>query len=282
MSSDNIQFEERMEWTPIDGGLRLNAETSDRYWKLVHTQYAFCVLTRGAAEWRYRGRSFTVRPGRFYVCEPGEVHGTHRTHGPGDYSVHFMDPEWMSQMSQELATGEYPHFPAEGLDDLALWTQLVKLSTANADHREEYNQRLSAVLSNVLFAEAATRPQLTAPTLLRARSELRERFFANPSQTIRISDVARSLKVGYHSLVHDFSRHFGAAPYEYVALLRRQYVLHLLRSGPSERLRSLSAIGRHAGYSDVAHMSRDMRKNFGHPPSELARQLNISWAKRLP
>lgn len=280
MATKQSNSEEEMEWALLEGGVRLRATTSDRHWKIVHTQYAFCVLTRGAADWYYRRRSFTVLPRRLYVCEPGEIHGTYRTHGPGDYSVHFMDPEWMLGVSRELGVGAHPHFPAEGVDSPVLWNQMVELSSQSASESEEYCQRLSAILSSsILGHERAARPLLVNATLLRARTQLRERFFSAPSRTIRIRDVACDLGVGYHSLVHDFSRQFGAAPYEYVALLRRQYAMSLLRRGPNEHCRSLAAVRSAAGYCDAAHMSRDMRKHLGQAPRALARQLNQEWSR---
>lgn len=281
MGTRDSRDEEYIEWTPIEGGLRLNARSSNRNWKLFHTQYAFCTLTSGAADWNYRQSAFTVVPGKVYVCEPGEVHSSYRTHGPGDYSVHFFDPEWLSQVSLELGTGHEPHFKPGGLDSPHLWTSMAAVARANSGTKEDLNQRISAVLGDVLLAQAKRgRTVLPTPTLLRAREHLRERFFAKPTETIRIRDVARDLNVGYHSLVHDFSKHFGAAPYEFVGMLRRQYALQLLRRGPSEQLRSLAAIGSHAGYSDAAHLSRDLRKHFGHSPRDLAKQLNHSWGTR--
>jgi AraC-like DNA-binding protein len=271
---------EQMGWTPIDGGMRLDAEASDRLWKLVHTHYAFCVITKGAANWQYRGQSFTVQPGHVYICEPGEVHTTVKTHGPGDFSVHFMEPDWMCRLSEELGTGDVPHFDPEGLASPELWRRFVGLSRQGSLAPHQTSEDVSAVFSRALLAQSNIARPTPSALLAQARAYLRELFLSNPSRTIRIDDVARELRVGYHTFVHDFSRQFGAAPYEYVALLRRQYVLSLLRRGPNEQLRSLSAVGARAGYSDSAHLSRDLRKHFGHSPRELARQLNAAWSRR--
>ncbi len=272
---------EEMAWTAFDGGLRLNATHSDRSWKLVHTQYAFCALTQGAADWQYRRRSFTIQPGKVYVCEPGEVHATVRTYGPGDYTVLFLDLEWLTGLSEELAGVRAPHFPAEGITSPQLWQQMVAIASASGSSKEELTQRASVTLASAVAGrDIGQRTALRAPVLEKAKNQLRQRFASNPQQTIRIDEVARDLQLGYHTLVHDFSRHFGAAPYEYVAMLRRQYVLQLLRHGPCEQLGSMTAISRQAGYSDASHMSRDLRKHFGHPPQELATQLHAGWRKR--
>lgn len=279
VSVDRKGSEEKLGWTPIDGGMRLDAERNERLWKVVHTHYAFCVLTNGAADWQYRGESFTVRPGRVYVCEPGEVHTTVKIHHAGDFSVHFMEPDWMCRLSEELDTGPVPHFAPAGLASRELWRRLVALSRRTGTPHQT-SQDVSSAFSHALLTQSNRIRPTPKALMADARAHLRQRFFANPSHTIRIDDVARELRVGYHSFVHDFSREFGAAPYEYVALLRCQYALSLLRRGPNDELRSLSAVSSRAGYSDSAHLSRDLRKHFGHSPRELARQLNAAWLRR--
>lgn len=276
--------EERLSWAPIEGGMRLNAEASERCWKLVHTQYAFCVLKRGAADWNYRGRRFTVVPGKVYVLEPGEVHTTLRAHTPGDFSVSFLDAQWMARFSADLADLKEPHFGPEGLDSARAWRGLVDASDIDpAVDAEGYAQRLSASLAAALHAQTGQpNMALSKPTLERAKRALMERYLAAPGQRIRLQDVVRDLDVGYHRFVHEFSRQFGSAPYQYVKMLRARYVVERLRQGPSADIPSLTVLARHAGCSDMPHLSRELKHHFGLAPRELARQLDPNWVKRSP
>lgn len=281
--------QERLSWAAIEGGSRLNAEGSERCWTVAHTQYAFCVVTRGTADWNYRGHRFTVSPGKVYVLEPGEVHTTLRTHTPGDFSVSFLDPEWMSQWASDLANMKEPHFSPEGVESPAAWQGLVACSLLDpARDRDELSERLSRSLAATWGAESrANVPEraLVKPSKLvikRAKHALMERYMSAPTARIRLDEVARELGVGYHRFVHDFSLQFGAAPYQYVKMLRAQYVFEQLRSGPSSGVASLTALARHAGYADMPHMSRELRLHFGAAPRELARQLNPQWLKRTP
>lgn len=278
--------QERLSWAAIEGGSRLNAERSERCWTVVHTQYAFCVVTRGAADWSYRGHRFTVIPGKVYVLEPGEVHTTVRTHTAGDFSVSFLDPEWMSRFSSDLANLKEPHFLPGGVESFAAWRGLVECSLLDPvrDH-DELNERMSQSLVATLRAGsrggALTRVlKPSKPALERAKRALMDRYLSAPAERIRLDEVVLELGMGYHRFVHEFSLQFGAAPYQYVKMLRAQYVFDQLRSGPSRKVSSLTALARHAGYSDMPHMSRELRLHFGVAPRELARQLNPEWLKR--
>ncbi len=86
----------------------------------------------------------------------------------------------------------------------------------------------------------------------RARRMIRDQFYADPTQTVNITAIAKDLAVGYHTLVHEFSRHYGAPPYEYVNLLRAQYVVGRLRCGPTQDVPSLAALSKATGFLDPA------------------------------
>lgn len=273
---------ERLSWAAIEGGTRLNAENSERCWTLVHTEYAFCVLKRGAADWSYRGHRFTVVPGKVYVLEPGEVHTTLRAHMPGDFSVSFLEPAWMSQFGMELADREQLHFNAEGVDAPDAWNGLVHASTFDPDSQpEELAQSLSLGLSATLQGQPGKLVSYDSRSALqRAKRALMDRYLSAPSERIRLEEVVRDLGIGYHRFVRDFSLEFGAAPYQYVKMLRAKYVVEKLRKGPSAEIPTLTALASHAGYSDMPHLSRELKLHFAGAPREIARQLNQEWLKR--
>ncbi len=205
--SDESESSERLSWSPIDGGTRLNAENSKRCWTLVHTQYAFCVLERGAADWNYRGHRFTVVPGKVYVLEPGEVHTTVRAHVPGDFSVVFLDPAWMSRFAVDVADLEQPHFFAEGVESPEAWSGFIAASKLDpVTQGDELSQTLSSSLAASLRGRGdEPRSSGSRSTLKRAKRVLIDRYLSAPSERIRLEDVVRDLGVGYHRFVREFS-----------------------------------------------------------------------------
>ncbi len=112
---------EKIVWEALPGGVRLRVWNSDRCWKAIQTQYAFCIVHRGVAEWQYRGQTFNVAAGGVYPLEPGEVHSTRKVHRTGDFSVFFLDTQWVSNLASELCAEEHPHFEARGLQLIESW-----------------------------------------------------------------------------------------------------------------------------------------------------------------
>lgn len=270
---------ETIEWQPLLGGVRLNVWNSDRCWKAIQTQYAFCVVHRGVAEWHYRGQTFDVAAGGVYPLEPGEVHTTRKVHRTGDFSVFFLDPAWVSQVALEVVGTEQPHFDPQGLRSVEIWKMAMRAASMNSHcEADGLSEEMSRWVSAIVHANRR-RTRQPNQRINRARQMICDEFYSNPSQTVNIAAIAKEVGSGYHTLVHDFSRHFGAPPYEYVNLLRAQYVVKRLRLGPTSDAPSLAALSSAAGFSDPAHMSRNFRKHFYCSPSSAARQLHDGWRR---
>lgn len=272
---------EKVEWEPLPSGVRLRVWNSDRCWKAIQTQYAFCVVHRGVAEWQYRGQTFNVAAGGIYPLEPGEVHTTRKVHQTGDFSVFFMDPQWVSNLAREVADTDEAHFRARGVPSIDDWRVVSRAATLDVRQQSE---RLAEDMSlfiggAVIAASPHRRPTMPSHVVNRARQMIRDQYYADPSHTVNIRTIAKELGAGYHTLVHEFSRHYGAPPYEYVNLLRAQYVLARLRSGPTEQVPSLAVLSKAVGFSDPAHMSRNFRQHFYCSPSLAARQLHAGWRR---
>jgi len=277
--------QERMQWYAFDGGVMLDCSGSSRLWKVVHSHFTFCVLHHGGAQWTYRQRSFSVAPESVYVCEPGEVHTTTSVRCPGDFSVFFLDPEAIGNLSQELGAAGDPHFRAEGLQRQDLWRAFTQARALMAQQDGEgFQQRLSQLLSTVITSteQRARHSDVPLDKLVEARALLEQQFRADPTNVVRLQPIARQLGVAYHSLVHSFSKRFRLAPYQYVSALRAQYALKLLRQGPTQTCASLTALAHQSGYSDNAHLTRSFRQHWGQTPSVLAHQLRPAWLRRRP
>lgn len=274
---------EKIVWEPLQGGVRLRVWNSDRCWKAIQTQYAFCIVHRGVAEWQYRGQSFNVAEGGIYPLEPGEVHTTRKVHRTGDFSVFFLDTQWVSTLGGELVGTEHPHFDARGLQLIESWRVASRAASMNIElQSDSLAQELSRCIGGAVVHTAKRRVSMPSKVVARARQMIRDQFYAKPGQTVNIGAIAKDVGAGYHTLVHEFSRHYGAPPYEYVNLLRAQYVVGRLRSGPTSDVPSLGALSTAAGFSDPAHMSRNFRKHFYCSPSLAARQLNDGWRRGGP
>lgn len=271
-------------WTAFDGGMALSCVDSAKPWKILHSDFAFCALRSGAAHWAYRQRHFHVSPGAVYACEPGELHTTTRVICPGGFSVYFIEPQRVSLAAEQLGLGTQPHFKPDGLQRAKLWRDLLRLDEHVAEpDGEAFGQGMASLLANALTEALSTSSrQVRSEKELSRRvwDRLSEEFFAEPARTIRLEPIANEFGVSYYRLIHDFSKCFGAAPYELVGLLRLQYAFELLRRGPQSNCKSLTALAFRAGYSDAAHMSRSFRKHWYTTPSQIAGSVSPAWLRR--
>jgi AraC-like DNA-binding protein len=274
---------EEQRWTVLTNGLVLDCMNTGKPWRLVHSHYTLCVVHRGRADWEYRGLHFSCDPGTVYICEPGEVHVTRRVHVPGDYTVFFLDPDAVGRAAEELELLGLPHFAGSGVTRPDLWQRFASAKQLLAPRSSEVLQQELACLTATLLLE--TQPKASTQgvkdsALEGARDLLRRHYRAEPTRVVRLGPIAQELGISYYRLVHSFSRRFGVAPYEYVALIRAQHALSELRRGPRDGCLSLTALAQQCGYSDSAHLSRSFRRYWGQTPLALARELNPAWAAR--
>lgn len=272
-------------WTAFAGGMALNCVNSAKTWKILHSDFAFCALSSGAAQWAYRQRYFDVAPGTVYACEPGELHTTTQVLCPGGFSVYFIEPLRVSLAAEQLGLGKHPHFKPDGLRSSKLWSELLRIDEHLVEPEgEAFDQCIASLLANALTGALPPQRHVRSGMDLsrRVRARLIEEFFADPARTIRLEPIAREFGVSYYRLIHDFSRCLGAAPYELVALLRMRYAFELLRRGPQSNCKSLTALAYRAGYSDAAHMSRSFRKHWHTTPTRIAGSVSPAWLRARP
>jgi AraC-like DNA-binding protein len=273
---------ERNEWSGFDGGFALRMFDSERLWRIVHLHYGLCMVQTGGADWRYRGRHFSVGPGTAYMCEPGEVHATSRVYCPGDFTVIFLEPERMNELALELGAPGEVHFPSLGLGQPrvveAFRRTLGTLGSTGSEALDQEVGSLALCLIETAFARARLEPA-SEGALAQARRWLEQRLVSDPTTPIRLKGIARELGVSYSGLLHGFEKRYGVPPYRLVSLMRAQHVLTELRRGPHAECETLTAVAMKWGYSDSAHMARVFRKQWGAPPLAIARQLNPKWER---
>jgi AraC-like DNA-binding protein len=211
-------------------------------------------------------------------------------HCPGDFTAYFLDEHTLSTVGEQLGLGTCIHFHAEGVARPELWRQFAQfrdhLGATDAEVRAQTFSRLLSRLAVQSMSPAASRlasaPRtcLSERTLQQCRQNLTDAFLTDRLRTVRLQPIAQDLGVSYHSLIHDFSRRFGIAPYEYVDAVRARYAFATLRRGPTVDCPTLKAAALVCGYSDGAHMSRRFRRHFGVAPSAMARELDPRWLAR--
>lgn len=270
----------KLNWATFRGGVALSANNSGKLWKILHTQYTVTVVHRGSAEWRYRNTCIRVQPGTVYVCEPGEVHSTMRTHVPGDFTAFFCSDELIRELTESVGVA-MPHFRASGVANPELWHQAASLrSLVTTNQTEHISQRMALVLQDVIAScdnRERTPESRFVGQVSRAREQLYEEFVADPTRAISVDALAATVGMSYCAFVRSFTRAYGMPPYAMLCSLRAGYAFEQILIGPSPDCTTFAALAAKCGYADHAHLTRDFRKHWGIPPSELAASINSKW-----
>jgi AraC-like DNA-binding protein len=274
---------ESVTWSAFQGGMALDCVRTTRRWRVVHSHYAVCVLHAGRSEWSYRQREFSFETGSIYLCEPGEVHATRRIHGPGDFSVVFLEPELVLAEATKLGMSAPPHFPPGKLSSRGLLERVVAVRRALARADGEGAAQESSLLLRELLDRCDSPPprgRLPSDKVHRARQHLRDLMLSRPESVVRLQPIAEELGISYCALIHGFSRQFGVPPYEFLNQLRAQYVLADIVRGPADDCVTLSTLAHKWGYADGPHLSRVFRQYYGTSPKQMASSVNPRWLKR--
>lgn len=100
--------------------------------------------------------------------------------------------------------------------------------------------------------------------------------------TLRVSDLSERLGISRRQLERAFKHALGLTPKRYLQIARLNVVWNLMRGGDHH---GLADIAYRAGYSDQAHLTRDMKRLIGVQPARfLAEQgaYSVSAVSALP
>ncbi len=118
-----------------------------------------------------------------------------------------------------------------------------------------------------LFQETFARRRASSGASPSPRAGQALRWLQASGGQVRMSDLARTLRVSERTLHRDVLDEAGVAPKLLARVLRFQRALGLLRSPAGE---DLSSVALTCGYSDQAHLSREVRELAGVTPGVLA------------
>jgi len=124
----------------------------------------------------------------------------------------------------------------------------------------------------LLFIDRALPPQTAQPQppLLpnAANKHVRRAMLVieqNLSEPLQFDEIARRIHISQRQLTRVFEEEFGQSPSEFSRVYRLKCGLWLLLHSN----RSITDIAAECGFSDLSHFSREFRRQFSKPPSEV-------------
>lgn len=267
---------------PVDlPGVELWSVTdSARLWAIFHTSFAFCATERmtGPQAWKYRRRDYAMTSQSTMAIEAGETHVTTRV-SACDFHVVFVDPAALqNHFGEDQGWMAPPHFSVGQIDDGALVTLFSRLwhsiEDAGADTLER-EHHLRRFLLGLFHRAAERRPLPHVHGCERAVARARELIEDRYATSLSLREIAQVAGVSKYHLEHAFKARMGLAIHQYLKRVRAGRALQLIRGG----LR-LVDVAELVGFSDQAHMTRELRNQMGFTPGQLWRICRQSLSVR--
>lgn len=265
--AERIEF---MRPAELPGTEILIAENSSRIWRWFHETYTICTVKSGvgSADWVYRGKLHTGRPGEVLLYEPGETHANQSILRDAGFRVLFLAPKLIEDAATELDTRR-PHWAQALTADPRIFRAFERfhasVESPSSSTLEHESRLVGCLLGLLKDGTESGFPELRAPTraaLFRARDFLQDHY-AEPVTLDMLSVVAG---VSRFHLVHAFSKQFGLPPHAFQILVKINKARQLLQLGQEP-----STVAAALGFSDQSHFGRHFKRVTGVTPRQYVR-----------
>ncbi|WP_413113115.1 AraC family ligand binding domain-containing protein [Thaumasiovibrio sp. DFM-14] len=247
----------------------IDANFSDFAFKRhYHLDYHIGLVTRGQQHYFYRGERHYAGPGTIVLLPPDEIHDGQAACQQG-YQVKIFDiePDWLHQLA-EVQSNQLA-FQAHNVNDPMLFHQL------NTLHESLHNQQFSTLGKDCLSGEAfalllhryaKARPREDFQLGHKRLTQIREYLEAHLSEKITLEQLADLCQLSHTQLLRQFKKTTQMTPYAYLARLRLERAMQLIRHGERS-----TDVAHKIGFYDQAHFVKAFKQTFGITPSQLQR-----------
>jgi len=217
------------------------------------------------------------------LIEPGNVHVTTAVTTHADFDTLFVDASVVAKAAENCGLpGAFPHLSRADSGAQPLLRAFTHLLQTMRDPHGERLERAEAFERALygLFQHAGEVSPSTQPVgrakLLRARDLLHDMSSVqNVAAPPSMAELAGSVGLSAIQLIRGFKELYGLPPYQYLVRLRVARALRLIERGPSRELRSLTDVALEAGFCDLAHMDKHLRRMIRMSPSTFAASMNV-------
>jgi AraC-like DNA-binding protein len=229
--------------------------------------YLLASTFSGKGELLYEGKTYTLEPGESFLIDCRKLHQYRAAskEGWGYHIIHF-DGFAMRDYFSQIEQGKSVKFtfpPGNQFPSL-----LEKIFEVNAEPGGRKEALSSCLLTNMLTEIMLTLPDCDAGELPRKIRDIRDYIQENFAEAIHLEELSERFFISKYYLCHEFKRHIGLSPNEYLITVRVGKARGLLQfSG----LR-VCEIGELTGFASLNHFFYTFKKHEGISPSEYRRQ----------
>ncbi len=233
-----------------------------------HLDYHIGLITSGQQHYFYRGSRHYAGPGQVVLLPPDEIHdGQPANHQGYQVKIFDIEPEWLHQ--QVGIETEQLSFVSHNIDDNQLYQRLGQLH--HSLHDPVFSSLGKDCLSwdafSTLFDRYAVQHSPESYLLgTKSLHQIREYMEAHISEKITLEQLSELCQLSHTQLLRQFKKTTQMTPYAYLARLRLERAMQLLRRGNRS-----TDVAHSVGFYDQAHFVKAFKQTFGITPSQLQR-----------
>lgn len=231
-----------------------------------HLDYHMGLITEGQQEYYFNGTRYRAGKGELVIMPPDEIHDGQPQQDSGyKVKVFSITPDWLHKQADELGAKGQVYFPLHKVADNQLFFDLSQL------HCKLGNPLFPQLakdcmpieyFSKLLTRHSQLRPKQAVPLGSKDLNQLRDYLMANLDQKISLESLAALCDLSPSQLLRQFKKATGMTPYAWLARLRLEHAMALLKAGYSS-----TEVAYRVGFYDQAHFVRSFRQAFGVAPS---------------
>lgn len=232
-----------------------------------HLNYHLGLITDGNQQYFFNGASHHAGPGQLVIMPPDEIHDGQPAQQSYKVKVFSITPDWLTRQARELSGRGQISFPCHKVTDHQLFSQLSQLHSKLDDPRYPQLAKDSMPVeyfSRLLGNYSQLRPRQVVPLGSKELHQLRDYLMANLDQKISLDSLASLCDLTQSQLLRQFKKATGMTPYAWLARLRLEQAMALLKAGYRG-----TEVAHHVGFYDQAHFTRAFRLAYGVLPSEI-------------
>ncbi|KLV06088.1 AraC family transcriptional regulator [Photobacterium ganghwense] len=233
-----------------------------------HLDYHIGLITHGQQAFYSHGTRHYAGPGATILMPPDVMHdGTPIGSDGYQVKVFSIDPDWLADQAEAVSGHRDFGFNRHHLDDPALFGRLTSLHQCLSDPHTSQLAKDSMPLetfSLLLTRYGQTSPQPVYRLGRYSLQQLRDYVMAHLDEKISLADLASLCDLSPSQLLRQFKAATGFTPYAWLARLRLEHAMALLKAG----YRSTD-VAFHVGFYDQAHFTRTFKQTFGIAPSQV-------------
>jgi AraC-like DNA-binding protein len=232
-----------------------------------HAEFEIGVVVSGRRLVHCRGRTYRATGGAVLVFAPGEVHHGSPLDGEGSAYLSFLltPPQVLQAFDRG---GQAPWFETPVIQDEQMAGRLARVHWAleYADGDPEPGRRLLDEVGDLVRRYG--RPQAATVQEHHAVRHVRAHLEEHYASRIRLEALAASVDLSIFQLIRLFRGATGLPPYAYLAQVRIDRAIDLLRAG-----HPVSDVAFRTGFSDQSHLTRFFKRLLGVPPGRYRRSV---------